>query len=729
MKDEEKNVNYIKEFIRTFYFAKNVEIVIDESTLKKLNKTPKENNSSVINLYSCYSVWLCMNEIYPSWFDISIHPAQFDSELDAYECLLKYLNEYHENKFERIIKKIIGNLLSLTIHDFIDIYSLVILAALVSDDKQKHINNILSLNHETQKYIHNIVEILDKEENTNKETKLLTQGSFSKDMVNMNESMKNEIKQLKEKVKYLEIENENLTNSLAEKNKTIEENNEKMDNLQKQINAASEKTKNQYITQIEEQEKKFHELQNSLEKQIKDKCRLENDFKNKIKELEDEQNILKQENLNIENLQNKISKYKEKLDSLMTVQNINKQLENKLKNNTQKMIDMENEVQKLKIESNNMKMYQDRCSDFDAQLANTKSECEKLKQDVEEKNKTLQKLKNDLEAKNQAYDLLKKEQNFNKINIGLSNVDQTEELMRLKKENENLKKQVESGENQDLIKVKELENEVDNLKRINKELENKILESSNTENTRIDQKEQEKYEKSMKEVEEKQKEVEEKQKEVEGKQKEVEGKYKEVEEKQKEVEGKQKEVEEKQKEVEEKQEKLKEKQKEVEEKQKEVEEKQKEVEEKKKEVEEKQQEIKELRETNQMMKIQLSKMQGNGDSSIKEKIIRLEAELLMEKKNSGIIEESTKNKLSKEFNSALQIFKEQLQIREKETEYYKDALKTQIDISKDEQKLLSDIIHSLGLKYKQLQTYNLSLKNEIIGIKLRTQACSEPEKR
>ncbi|EUD67861.1 hypothetical protein C922_01473 [Plasmodium inui San Antonio 1] len=628
MNDVEKKVNHIKEFVQTFYFAKNVEIVIDESSLKNVNKAPKENNASVINIYSCYSVWLCMNEIYPSWFDISIHPAQFDSELDAYECLLKYLNEYHENKFERIIKRVIENLLGLTVNEFIDIYSLVILAALVSDDKQKHINNILSLSHETQKYIHSIVEVLDKE--------------------NLTESMKNEIKQLKEKVKYLEMENENLTNSLTEKNKTIQDNTEKMENLKKQINAACEKSKNQYMTQIEEQERKIHELQSSLEKQTKERSLLENDLKGKIKELEDEQNILKQENSNIENLQNKINKYKEKLDSLMVVQNINKELEDKLRDNTQKMVDMENEVEKLKVESSSLIIYKDKCADLDTNLVNAKTENEKLKQDLDEKNKTLEKLKNDLEAKNQSYEQLKKEQNFEKINIGLSNVDQTEELIRLKKENENLKEKVSTDTSHDMNKVKELENEIDDLKRINKKLENKMSEIMDKQDAKDDPTLQEKYEKTLKEME--------------GKQKEVEAK---------------------------------------------------------------QQEIKELTETNQRMKIELSHMQGNSDLARNEKIIKLEAELLMEKKNCGLIEETTKNKLSKEFNAALQIFKEQLQIREKETEYYKDALKTQIDISKDEQKLLSEVIHGLGLKYKQLQTYNLSLRNEITGIKLRELFCLE----
>ncbi|CAA9987303.1 conserved Plasmodium protein, unknown function [Plasmodium knowlesi strain H] len=652
MNDVEKKLNHIKEFVQTFYFAKNVEIVIDESSIKNVNKTPKENNASVINLYSCYSVWLCMNEIYPSWFDISIHPAQFDSELDAYECLLKYLNEYHENKFERIIKRVIENLLSLTVNEFIDIYSLVILAALVSDDKQKHINNILSLSHETQKYIHSIVEVLDKEENAGKENKLSSQDNTAKEAANLTESMKNEIKQLKEKVKYLEMENENLTNSLTEKNKTIAENTAKMENLQKQINTACEKSKNQYMTQIEEQERKIHELQSNLEKQTKDKSLLENDLKGKIKELEDEQNILKQENSNIENLQNKINKYKEKLDSLMVVQNINKELEDKLRVNTQKMVDMENEVEKLKLESSNLIMYKDKCADLDANLVNAKTENEKLKQDLDEKNKTLQKLKNDLEAKNQSYEQLKKEQNFDKINIGLSNVDQTEELIRLKKENENLKQKVSGDTNHDMNKVKELENEIDDLKRINKKLENKMSEIIDKQDAKDDPTLQEKYEKTLKEMEEKQKQVE-----------------------------------------------------------------------------AKQQEIKELNEMNQKMKIEMSNMQGNSDVATNEKIIKLEAELLMEKKNCGLVEETTKNKLSKEFNAALQIFKEQLQIREKETEYYKDALKTQIDISKDEQKLLSQIIHGLGLKYKQLQTYNLSLRNEITAIKLRAQTCAEMEKK
>ncbi|ETW61812.1 hypothetical protein PFMC_02281 [Plasmodium falciparum CAMP/Malaysia] len=132
---------------------------------------------------------------------------------------------------------------------------------------------------------------------------------------------------------------------------------------------------------------------------------------------------------------------------------------------------------------------------------------------------------------------------------------------------------------------------------------------------------------------------------------------------------------------------------------------------------------------NRTLQMQLSSMQGSSDQSLNEKLIRLEAELIMEKKNTDQIEETTKNKLSKEFNTALQIFKEQLQIREKETEYYKDALKKQIDTTNDEQKLLSDIIHNLGLKYKQLQTYNLSLRNEITGIKLRAQTCAEYEKK
>ncbi|SBT70811.1 conserved Plasmodium protein, unknown function [Plasmodium malariae] len=686
MKNVEKDVNHIKEFIQTFYFAKNVEIVIDESSLKKLNKTLKENNTTSINLYSCYAIWLCMNEIYPSWFDISIHPAQFDSEFDAYECLLKYLNEYHENKFERMIKKIIENLMGLTVNEFIDIYSLVILAALVSDEKQRHVNNILSLNHETQKYIHNIVEILDKEENVNKETKLATDDPTN-DAESFNESMKNEIKQLKEKVKYLEMENENLNSSLTEQNKINEEKNEKMNNLQKQINTAIEKTKNQYIAQIEEQEKKIHELQNIIEKQNKDKSYTENNLKNKIKELEDEQNILKQENSNIENLQNKINMYKEKLDSLITVQNINKELEDKLKNNTQKMVDMENEIEKLKQESNNIKIYKDKCADLDSTLVNTKKENEKLMQDVEEKNKTIQKLKNNLEAKNQSYDMLKKEQNFDKINIGLSNVDQTEELIRLKKENENLKKQVGSNSNQEIDKVKELESEIDDLKRVNKKLEDKISENMDRGYTNNEVLLKEKYEKSLKEIENKRKEMDDKQKEIEANRKEIDAKQKEIEENRKEIDAKQKEI------------------------------------------EEKREKIKELAEANENMKTQMCSIQGNADAAINEKIIKLEAELLMEKKNCGHIEDTTKNKLSKEFNSALQIFKEQLQIREKETEYYRDALKTQIDIYKDEQKLLSDIIHSLGLKYKQLQTYNLSLRNEITGIKLRAQTCAEPGKK
>ncbi|SOV13932.1 conserved Plasmodium protein, unknown function [Plasmodium sp. gorilla clade G2] len=742
---EKKYMNHIKEFIQTFCFAKNVEIIMDESNLKTNVKTHKENNCKVINIYSCYAIWLCMNEIYPSWFDISIHPAQFETEIDAYECLLKYINEYHEKKYEKITKQILDKLSALTINEFIDIYSLIILAALVSDDKQKHINNILSVSHETQKYIHNVVELLDKEESDNEEKGLSEQNS--KDNAIINESLKTEIKQLKEKVKYFEMENDNLNNSITEKNKIIEEDKEKMSNLQKQINAECEKTKNQYMNQIEEHEKKINELQNNLEKQMKDKLHIENDLKNKIKELEDEQNILKQENANIDILQNKINTYKEKLESMMTIQNINKELEDKLKENTQKMVDMEGEMEKLKIETTNIKIYKDKCADLDADLVNMKTENEKLKQELSEKNKIVQQLKNDLDMKTHSYDMLKKEQNMDNINIGLSNVDQTEELIRIKKENENLRKQIGSYSNED---IKKLENEIDDLKRINEKLEQKFSENKDKENINNDQKLQEKYNKSLNDIEDKKKEIEEQQQKIDEqeklindkqqkideqeklineKQQKIDEQEKQFEHKKKEVDEKQKLVDEKQKLVDEKQNLIDEIQKEIKNKQNEIDDKKKTIEKKKKKIEEKQKEIEQITEANRTLQMQLSSNQGSSDQSLNEKLIRLEAELLMEKKNTEQIEETTKNKLSKEFNTALQIFKEQLQIREKETEYYKDALKKQIDTTNDEQKLLSDIIHNLGLKYKQLQTYNLSLRNEITGIKLRAQTCAEYEKK
>ncbi|ETW30984.1 hypothetical protein PFFCH_01599 [Plasmodium falciparum FCH/4] len=313
---EKQYMIHIKEFIQTFCFAKNVEIIMDESNLKTNVKTQKENNCKVINIYSCYAIWLCMNEIYPSWFDISIHPAQFETEI------------------------------------FIDIYSLVILAALVSDDKQKHINNILSVSHETQKYIHNVVEHLDKEESDNEEKGLSEQNS---------------------------------------------------------------------------------------------------------------------------------------------------------KDNTPKIFSL-------------------------------LSSCS-----------------------------------------GLSNVDQTEELIRIKKENENLRKQIGSNSNED---IKKLENQIDDLKRINEKLEQKFLENKDKEKDNNDEDLQEKYNKSLKDIEDKEKQIEEHQKKIDEQKKLINEKQQKIDEQDKIIDEKQQKLDEKDKIIDEKQQKIDEQEKQFDHKKIEVEEKQKLVEEK-----------------------------------------------------------------------------------------------------------------------------------------------------
>lgn len=643
----ENIINCIKEFIQTFSFAKNMELILDESNITEISVKYNENNSKVINMYSSYCIWLCMNEIYPSWFDISIHPAQFDTEMEAYECLLKYINEYHENKYASLCQSLIDNLRNIGVTDFVDIYSLIILAALVSDDKQKHINNILSVSHKTQECIHNIVEHLDKEEdkpNDNGALRMNESRNASPSRTDKEkEALKNEAKQLKDKIRSIEMENEKLSNLVAKQEQMIEEYKQKLQDLQKQINISNEKVKANFISQIEEQEKKIHELQTSLEKEKKDKSILENDYIQKIKELEDEQNILKQENSTIDDLQNKIKKYAEKLETMLTVQNLNKELQEKLEQNTKKMVDMEIKMEKIQKESENVEKYKDKCADLDATLVNLRTENDKLKHDLIEKGKLLEKIKKELDAKVMSYEILKKGKHTDNLSI-LNGLDQTEELIRAKKEIENLKKQLGLDTNERSKKLNDLENEVDDLRRINEKLEQKISELIGKDNDEDEASIREKYEMLIKESEMKQKKIE------------------------------------------------------------------------------------ELTDTNQKILLQVANFKGSDDSAAKEKIIKLEAELMIEKKNAMHIEETIKNKLNKEFNTVLQILKEQLQIRERENEHYKKALKSQIDTSNDEQKLLSGVIHSLGLKYKQLQTYNLSLRNEIAGIKLRKEKFAETDK-
>lgn len=136
-------------------------------------------------------------------------------------------------------------------------------------------------------------------------------------------------------------------------------------------------------------------------------------------------------------------------------------------------------------------------------------------------------------------------------------------------------------------------------------------------------------------------------------------------------------------------------------------------------------EIKQLRESKddmakQMMEALSRREKDSGvDETAAAKVAILETQLEFEKKQASMREDIVRAKVEKEMENVQSTLKSQLQLRERESNFYRKAVEENADSSKKEMRLLSSVLYDLGLRFHRLQAYCDQLKNENEAIQLR----------
>ncbi|PHJ19531.1 hook protein, partial [Cystoisospora suis] len=115
------------------------------------------------NLEECgkaEAVWSCLHEIYPSWFDESLHPSNFATPEEALSQILYYLDEFHENKYAADFKVITDNINHFLSGDpslILKTYEFLLLAT-IHGEGQQIIAKIMEMSQSTQTLIQTILQ-------------------------------------------------------------------------------------------------------------------------------------------------------------------------------------------------------------------------------------------------------------------------------------------------------------------------------------------------------------------------------------------------------------------------------------------------------------------------------------------------------------------------------------------------------------------------------------------
>ncbi|OEH80022.1 hypothetical protein cyc_08257 [Cyclospora cayetanensis] len=128
--------------------------------------------------------------------------------------------------------------------------------------------------------------------------------------------------------------------------------------------------------------------------------------------------------------------------------------------------------------------------------------------------------------------------------------------------------------------------------------------------------------------------------------------------------------------------------------------------------------------TKQMMEA-FAKNDSRGTSAADELKVRLaaaEAQVAASKEQQQLQIDLVKAQLEKQTEGALNALKEQLQIRDRESSFYRKAIEDGAEQSRREQRLLASVLYEIGLRHHRLRCYCQQLKQEHEALILRLQA-------
>ncbi|PFH32144.1 hypothetical protein BESB_020850 [Besnoitia besnoiti] len=653
-----------------------------DACLEFLNTLDYGKEHHVQELQDCATaeyVWGALHEIYPAWFDESLHPSKFASGQEALSQMLYYLDEYHENKYAGDFKVITDHLDAFLSGDpslILKTYEFVLLAT-VNGECQQIIAKIMTMSQPTQEIIQAIIQqYAENDVRTRTLSDALAEsrrdvpdlglgrvpsnagGALAPVLQKVQEELsqvKAELRKTKTALTESEGQREALTDKLQLVEKERNEERTKRTVLEQQLAAKKDVLVKDFTEQIEDSDKQIARLKEELENEKKEKKKSEEKSRAQIAELKEEMDLLKQESRRVSSLEVQIQNYKNKLTEMATLKEKMTQLELQNKAYMDKIVEAQTDSVGALGLRKQIDSYKDRVADAEERLSAATAEKEavvKLKDEVEKHVSTLEKKVEvkELEIARLQATIEAKDFEISSLSEKLKNIDKNqgrdiaEELAALERE-----KKASGAES--AARIVELTNEVDDLKRVKQRLEKnnavyvaqiavlqKELAAGSSKEADA-QKLQDLVAKTAKQEEE----------------------------------------------------------------------------------------INQLRESKddmaKKMMETLSKREsgGGGDEAAAAKVAMLETQLEAERKQASMREDIVRAKVEKEMENVQSTLKSQLQLRERETNFYKKAVEENAENSKKEMKLLSSVLYDLGLRFHRLQAYCDQLKNENEAIQLRVQ--------
>ncbi|EPT27911.1 hypothetical protein TGME49_289100 [Toxoplasma gondii ME49] len=662
-----------------------------DACLEFLNALEYGKAHPVHELQDCATaeyVWGALHEIYPAWFDESLHPSKFPNAQEALSQILYYLDEFHENKYSGDFSVITGHLdaflkgdpsLILKTHEFI-------LLAAVNGDSQQIIAKIMAMSQPTQEIIQAIIQqYADADNGSSNDTptnfsRMASEAAAARrepsiaDDLGLGRSssavgghlapvlqkvqdelsqIKAELRKTKNALTESESQRETLSDKLQLAEKEREEEKTKRMVLEQQLSAKKDVLVKDFTEQIEDSDKQRAKLKEELENEKKERKKADEKNRAVVAELKEEMDLLKQEARRVSTLEVQVQNYKTKLTEMAALKEKMTQLELQNKAYMDRIVEGEaDSVGALGLRKQ-IDSYKERVADVEERLSSMTAEKEALSNLKEEVEKQLSAAEKKLEVKELEVAQLEAKIEAKDFEISSLN-DKIKELDKNKgrdiaEELANMAKKNKADGVDTAARIAELSNEVDDLKRVKQRLEKNaaayvaqiaFLQKELTvgcASAADAQKLQDLVEKTAKQEEE----------------------------------------------------------------------------------------IKQLRESKddmakQMMEALSKHEKGSGgDETSAAKVAMLETQLEFEKKQASMREDIVRAKVEKEMENVHSTLKNQLQLRERESNFYRKAVEENAESSKKEMKLLSSVLYDLGLRFHRLQAYCDQLKNENEAIQLR----------
>ncbi|KAL8424364.1 hypothetical protein Efla_000821 [Eimeria flavescens] len=309
------------------------------------------------------TLWAALNKVYPAWFDSSVHPKECGSPEAAVESMLYYMNEFLESKFQSdfdILKSHVSELLEGNASLVLKAYEFVLLISIQSEG-QEVVARFMELDEASQAVVQRVIQFYAEDDDTNSFSEVAALSKYWGSSVRASHderedsaggggplaqrlnaqlaAAKEQLAAAKAQLADSETQREAVQDKLKATEKERDDERNKRMTLEIQLERKKDNLVNEFMTQVDELEKTIGKLKVELETEKKERKKAEEKLKQRISELQDELEVAKADARRAQALEVQVETYKNKLKELPELKETIARLEQQHKASLQQLAD------------------------------------------------------------------------------------------------------------------------------------------------------------------------------------------------------------------------------------------------------------------------------------------------------------------------------------------------------------------------------------------------------